>query len=88
MLIIRESDLRNPFDVLAALARRCETTDYDATDGWHVLMAIKHLQKQRVEADDFRKMQPWEVYAEGDISLAKYKRQRDSELRQKDSSVA
>ena len=55
MLIIRESDLRNPFDLLAALARRCETTDYDATDGWHVLMAaIKHLQKQGVEADAFR----------------------------------
>ena len=51
MLIIRESDLRNPFDVLAALARRCETTDYDATDGWHVLMAaIKHLRKQGMEA--------------------------------------
>jgi hypothetical protein len=54
-LIIRESDLRNPFGVLAALARRCETTDYDGTDGWHVLMAaIKYLQKQGVEADGFR----------------------------------
>ena len=54
-LIIRESDLRDPFGVLAALARRCETTDYDATDGWHVLMAaIKYLQKQGVEADAFR----------------------------------
>ncbi len=40
------------------------------------------------KAKELGVLQPWEMFAEGDLSLAEYKHQRDSELRQKDSSVA